>query len=640
MKKPCVLFLLLVILPGAAGVAQWKSFGIDGFDPQFQLHYDQTSGRILASVSGTLLWSDDRGASWSYRALPAVDGVKDMWVKGRDSIAWPAFGGGIAYTTDFGKTVLKRQSGIDVLPGLWFHRLTGNERDRNDLWIYENNLYHSTDFGEHWENVYVCKDPPGISFVGLHPADPNLMYFVSFTSEQNYYLSRDAGKSWSLCFHSDTLSAGVGHAVFTPQGAYIYSHFTADTGKTWTRFLSGGSDMAYNPRDGHVYLAHGDLGLARLTGTYLETTSLGLPDVSYGNWRYSWQVEVDTTSGELIVQVNDTLYIGREGAWRAVTGIHATPVPIVYPLAGSLDTLYAGCEDYFLRSHDGGKSWRKLVYWGTSTDHTYITAFPADRKLMLFGCSERFSSRMRDHLLSRDGGDTFDFLDDHPELLYSTTVGFLFDPFDTTYVYGLSSDLWRQRHDVLANQCWSINAERFWTINLPNMDWVAAAFDPSRRGVMYACGNDGPAPKLYRSMDHFKTWTEVGKGLIPAPNAFYVHPKDPARLYVASGSGLTISSDTGATWRRANAGFQNLEIKCLAFDDEHPNVVYAASNCAGDLSETGLEDLRAACSNLSTTERHGAASPTKACTTGTSSASRTTRIRADCLSGPCAARIN
>ena len=101
MKTPSVLFLLLALLPGTLGWAQWQEFDIAGFNPHLQLHYDQRSGRILASVSGTILWSENKGYSWSYRAIPTVNGDGDMWVKGRDSIAWPALGGGIAYTTDF-----------------------------------------------------------------------------------------------------------------------------------------------------------------------------------------------------------------------------------------------------------------------------------------------------------------------------------------------------------------------------------------------------------------------------------------------------------------------------------------------------------------------------------------------------------
>ena len=563
-----------------------------------QMAFDQATKRILFHHEGTLIASTDMGGSWSYTPLPVftTGWSSFVYAKGLDSVLITNYWGGIFVTTDGGRMLELRTDGIEQPWGLADQFVAGNPQNKNEIWLYANNLYKTTNFGEHWEKVYVCKDPAGSSMVGMDPRNPRTMCFASRGHAYNIYISLDGGATWSLRHHVDKPTGyGYSGVLFTGTGSiYTLAEVTLDTGRTWYRIEqqdewdASSIDMAYNPKDGFVYSVQGPYGLKRIKDgmTKYENTSLGKMLYRREPERYADQIEIDTSSGVLILPVNDTLYIGNEPVYQSITNVVAQAVLTITSPTGSPDTLYAATPHSYDRSTDGGNTWKRFSIGVNPEETAYIATFPNNNRLMLFASPSTYGDATP--CLSTNGGDSM-YWGPYP-MLDETKIGFHFDPFDPSYVYGAGIRLWRQKDSVLLKWTW----EECEYLNQPNADWCGGAFDPSRRGVMYcASSDDDNNPAVYRTTDYFKTWEAVAPGQFPGRlRAIYVHPTDPARLYVFGTNGLMRSTDTGRTWANSNAGFESTLIMSLAFDREHPNIHYAACMCRDYYVDFGPAERR------------------------------------------------
>jgi hypothetical protein len=590
--------LLIVLTLCSWSQSSWRALPFNRIG-RVQMAYDQVTKRILLHREGTLIASTDMGMSWSYQPLPIFTTsvtTPYLYTKGTDSILITNYWGGIYVTTDGGKTLQLRITGIEQPWGLAWQFVTVNPQNKNEIWLYANDLYKSTNFGEHWNKVYVCKDPAGSSVVGMDPLNPMTMCFASIGHANNFYLSFDGGATWSLRHHVDKPPRyGFYGVLFTGTGSiYTSAEVTLDTGNTWYQTLQKDEydvtsiDLAYNPKDGNIYSAQTIYGLKRIKDGMIkyENTSLGKMLDRREPDREANQIEIDTSSGDIIVPVNDTLYIGYEPTYRSVTNVIAQAALTVTSPTGSSDTLYAATPDSYERSTDGGNTWKRLGLEANPEESAYIATFPNNRRLMLFSSPSAHS--FAPPAYSTNGGDSITYY--ASPVLDETNIGFLFDPFDPSYVYGAGNRLWRQKDSVLLRQ----TGKECEYLNQPNSDWCGGAFDPSRRGVFYcASSDDDNKPAVYRTTDYFKNWEPVAPGQFPGRlRAIHVHPQDPARLYVFGTNGLMRSTDTGRTWANSNTGFESDLIWSLAFDREHPNIHYSGCICRYDYDVFGTAEIR------------------------------------------------
>ncbi|MEN1784389.1 MAG: glycosyl hydrolase [Bacteroidota bacterium] len=105
--------------------------------------------------------------------------------------------------------------------------------------------------------------------------------------------------------------------------------------------------------------------------------------------------------------------------------------------------------------------------------------------------------------------------------------------------------------------------------SLPKDLWVSeVAASQHQEGRVYAALNgyrwDNFTPYLYQSDDYGATWTNIAKGIPPAPvNAFVEDPANENLLFVGTDNGLYVSFDQGAHWDLLNNNMPGVAVHDL-----------------------------------------------------------------------------
>jgi len=83
---------------------------------------------------------------------------------------------------------------------------------------------------------------------------------------------------------------------------------------------------------------------------------------------------------------------------------------------------------------------------------------------------------------------------------------------------------------------------------------------------------------VMRSTDGGATWEDHKRGAYADCHWLATHPKDPGRVYEASGGGAAMSLDAGATWRCTDAGLDRRYAWGLAVDPDDPDLAYLSAS--------------------------------------------------------------
>ncbi len=123
----------------------------------------------------------------------------------------------------------------------------------------------------------------------------------------------------------------------------------------------------------------------------------------------------------------------------------------------------------------------------------------------------------------------------------------------------------------------------------PHTSYVQAlAVAPSDPAVILA-GIE--AATVLRSADGGRTWTRNGRGVALDCHALCFHATDRVRAYVGAGTGASLSTDGGRTWRRVLDGLDRRYGWSVAADPSDPRRWYL---CAAPMRSAHTADGRAA----------------------------------------------
>ena len=107
---------------------------------------------------------------------------------------------------------------------------------------------------------------------------------------------------------------------------------------------------------------------------------------------------------------------------------------------------------------------------------------------------------------------------------------------------------------------------------------------PSNSQILYLGTGEGGfrGEGIFKTTDGGQTWLQLPG---TANSNFWtvyqiaIHPKQPARLYAATGNGIYVSNDAGATWNRSYPAANGLFTSCTSLalrSDQAKDIVFAA----------------------------------------------------------------
>lgn len=292
-----------------------------------------------------------------------------MGVENQPSVFYMgATGGGVWKTDDYGISWNNISDGYFSTPSIGaigvyqkqpdiLYVGTGSDGIRSNV-ITGKGVYKSTNAGKKWEFVGL-KNTGQIGAVEIHPDNPDVVYVAAIgqafgrNEDRGIYKTVDGGASWDkILYHSD--SVGFSDLEFAPDDPNtIYAGAWRGERKPWT-IISGSSEGGvYKTTDGGQNWVKLTNGLpTNLIGKIDFAVSQANPAVVYAN------IEASDDQGGLY-RSND-----RGASWEFVSdNSNLTNRPFYYT------NIYANPKNEnvvynnalrFLKSTDGGKSWRTM----------------------------------------------------------------------------------------------------------------------------------------------------------------------------------------------------------------------------------------------------------------------------------------
>jgi photosystem II stability/assembly factor-like uncharacterized protein len=282
-------------------------------------------------------------------------------------------------------------------------------------------------------------------------------------------------------------------------------------------------------------------------------------------------VQVDQRRGTVLAATsNGQLFSSTTGgdSWNALpfpaerrANLHTFVVdpwrPGVYLAGLSSDTeQYSG----ILRTSDGGLTWKRIPD-PRLKDVWSIAFYDQDSRWIVAGTETGV-------LLSKDAGDTWVWLTaSEPQM--KPVVSLSFDPAEPGTIYAGTPHLawkttdggatWRSIHKGMSD----------------DSDVFSILVDDRMRQRLFAATCGG----IYRSLDGGRNWTSLIRPEGTSYRSYFIaqHPRSPKVLFAGTAAGLAKSEDSGVTWRKLSSD----STRSIAFDSEHPDRIYIATDYAG-----------------------------------------------------------
>jgi photosystem II stability/assembly factor-like uncharacterized protein len=532
------------------------------------------------------------------------------------------------------------------LPGFLLRITQEITQSYRRLWVER-----SFDFGATWQPTLHLPEATSDGYFLVRAAGPAGAFFFccdgSFTSEDPGLLwaTSDRGESWRslplpwigepdclVCsFPNDV--AGSSGSVFAATYSGLWETAAAD-GSSWTKISDEALSDVVVDRSGQRIYARGPQGSADsvvlrssdggsdfesvslpVSSTSGSASKLALSDAEPAHvWFATDQGVMRSLDGGRTWTLNTTGLVNSD-----VAGVIADPLGP----GGQAGALVASEGRLFRFQEGDGSDWSSLHRAEDASTYYEPSADALDPLLVYYSTFEGLYR-------SADGGLSWEFLrslvdySEYPEvrLLESplasrihTHTLFAIDRVDFASEpssYHLSRSMDRgsswNRVSILPGE----GGPNTWFVDTPSGSWVTASFGGIWTSVdagatwshVWDAGFDYPVqdlavdpadgnhllaaagPTVLDSLDGGRSWRALGA--LPWAWQVSVSRLDPRRL-VASGEGIFLSEDAGATWRPANAGLSTLDVSQVEFVGENDSL-YAAAAGAGLWLAQEVED--------------------------------------------------
>ncbi len=448
-------------------------------------------------------------------------------------------------------------------------------------------VFKTTNGGRSWLAVGNGLTGADISALAIDPTTPTTIYagasFGDAGARLGVFKSTDGGESWTgtgVLAQVTTLAIDPGSPETLYAGALDGVLKSADGGLTWNRVGTGlpsgqwTDALAVAPgRPAALYASAGDYGVFKTTsgGDPWRAVNSGLVG------RRIWSLAVDPLDSR-------TVYAGTAGgvyrssdggaAWEAA---RLPKAPLVTALA--IDPLrpsrvYAGGWGGVYRSTDGGRTWIAAT---TQLVERGVSAVAVDPRVTSTIYASTFNGWFPPatwrFVKSTDGGRSWRELT--PGLSGKWVGWIAIDPRNTRTLYAATLPVFRNDRLVGGGVFKSVNGGRSWrAAGLPKMRVSALVADPRTPEILYALTDRG----VFKSTDGSHTWRRAGHGVrssvIAFTGALVIDPRSPATLYATActniacegGQGVFRSTDGARSWRAFNQGLPTLDVFTVAID--------------------------------------------------------------------------
>jgi photosystem II stability/assembly factor-like uncharacterized protein len=410
-------------------------------------------------------------------------------------------------------------------------------------------ILRSFDGGESWTEVNQGIENLYAGYLEMHPEDPRTLFAATgnhaYRNPQGQILkTTNGGDSWRMVLEGRCFSA-IAISKSNPDVMYAldetFCFRSDDGGETWS---------AYQKEDQGVWGPPGIKPGIPISAAVdpNDENRLFVNNYNGGNFLSAdgGQTWVNSSDGYTGADIRDILMDPDHPAVAVASG-----------------------RNGIFKTVNGGKDWFGITNGDAGTDLNTFDALDTDLKTLIGAADGEMSI-----IATRDGG-----LDWKPLYIHDSTVtsgaGFhrfseiVVAPSDTRVIY----------------------AGMDHTMNIGNLDPDAVT-----------------AYGMYVSADGGANWTQMNQGLGPAArtiNTIAVHPDSAEVVYVGTlADGIYRSRNGGQSWEAVNHGLGSSDIRSIAIDPVHPNVLYAGtgngfgiykSNTSGDLWEERNRGIQLLC---------------------------------------------
>ena len=134
----------------------------------------------------------------------------------------------------------------------------------------------------------------------------------------------------------------------------------------------------------------------------------------------------------------------------------------------------------------------------------------------------------------------------------------------------------------------STNGGQSWSPEPVDNDFIRCfAVSEANPQIVYAGSNGG----VFRSDDRGQTWTATALGYLTL--SLIVHPSDSQTVFAGTwGSGVSMSTNGGSSWRAINEGLENRVVQALAIDLNGCRLLYAGTDDGDPGTDDGVWERR------------------------------------------------
>jgi photosystem II stability/assembly factor-like uncharacterized protein len=484
-------------------------------------------------------------------------------------------------------------------------------------------FFKSTDGGVHWKEA---KELRGESVHSMTQSDKDPSILLVGTLN-GVWISKNSGDSWEK-IASPTMPVNVDSLAMDPRNTNTYyagtwwrAYKTTDSGKNWRLIKDGMIDdsdvfaVTIDPRDPNHIIASACSGIYDSANAGEKWVKLqGIPGDSRRTYAI---VQHPSIAGTIFAATN-------QGFWMSTNGgkswILTTPRDLmVTSIAVSPEApnrVYIGTSLFgVMVSDDGGKNWRQSNKNFTSR-FTYSITTDVERPNRVYATTQNVGAGGGFFFISDDRGASWqqarsldvnrispyavlqDRLD--PNVIYlGTNVGVFRSPDrGVTWTQFTAPKPPPARKPVAKRTTAKGRAANkpkqtpppdpnapIITPALTEKVKVLAFTEDGKNGILAGTDNG-----LYRSYDISKGWEKIRLGEGISDNIFTIHisPKRPGTIWVGTASsGVIVSNDGGATWRKTGASPDEIPVSSIATDPERPDYIYVGTTQAFYLSRDG-----------------------------------------------------